>query len=62
MLSIAKVVDADYYLQAVVSRIEDYYQIGEELGRWTAHTHDLRGIEGELDRPNSPLSSLTATH
>ncbi len=49
MLSIAKVADADYYLKAVVSGIEDYYAVGEEPGRWTAHTHELLGIGGQLE-------------
>ena len=49
MLSIAKVADADYYLTAVVSGIEDYYAIGEEPGRWTAHTPELLGIDGQLE-------------
>ncbi len=49
MLSIAKVADADYYLKAIVSGIEDYYAIGEEPGRWTAHTHELLDIYGQLE-------------
>ncbi len=50
MLSIAKVADADYYLKAVVSGIEDYYAIGEEPGRWTAHTHELLDVDGQLEQ------------
>jgi conjugative relaxase-like TrwC/TraI family protein len=49
VLSIAKVADADYYLKAVVSGIEDYYAIGEEPGGRTAHTRELLGIDGELE-------------
>ncbi len=61
MLSIAKVADADYYLKAVVSGIEDYYAIGEEPGRWTAHTHELLGIDGQLE-PAQLTAVLAGRH
>ena len=61
MLSIAKVADADYYLKAVVSGIEDYYAIGEEPGRWTAHTDELLGIDGELE-PAQLTAVLAGRH
>ena len=61
MLSIAKVADADYYLKAVVSGIEDYYAIGEEPGRWTAHTHELVDIDGELE-PAQLTAVLAGRH
>ena len=61
MLSIAKVADADYYLKAVVSGIEDYYAIGEAPGRWTAHTHELLGIDGQLE-PAQLTAVLAGRH
>ena len=61
MLSIAKVADADYYLKAVVSGIEDYYAIGEEPGRWTAHTHELVDVDGELE-PAQLTAVLAGRH
>ncbi|MCY7288598.1 MAG: relaxase domain-containing protein, partial [Cryobacterium sp.] len=61
VLSIAKVADADYYLKAVASGIEDYYAIGEEPGRWTAHTHELLGIDGELE-PAQLTAVLAGRH
>ena len=61
MLSIAKVADADYYLKAVASGIEDYYAIGEGPGRWTAHTHELLGIDGELE-PAQLTAVLAGRH
>ena len=36
-------------LEGVAIGIEDYYAIGEEPGRWTAHTHELLGIDGLLE-------------
>lgn len=61
MLSIAKVADANYYLKAIVSGIEDYYAIGEEPGRWTAHTHELLGIDGQLE-PAQLTAVLAGRH
>ena len=61
MLSIAKVADADYYLKAVASGIEDYYAIGEEPGRWGAGTQELLGIDGQLE-PAQLTAVLAGRH
>lgn len=61
MLSIAKVADADYYLKAVASGIEDYYAVVEEPGRWTAHTHELLGVDGQLE-PAQLTAVLAGRH
>jgi conjugative relaxase-like TrwC/TraI family protein len=39
-----------YYLDQVVSGLEDYYaEAGEAPGYWLASSHDLLGLEGRLD-------------
>ena len=48
VLSIAKISNGDYYLKAVANGIEDYYALGEAPGRWTGHSTELLGLEGEI--------------